>query len=76
MYYMIQCSSLFICHDYVEHLKVPISLLPYDLTMSTPTNVPAVTSLACTYCRIFQPCPLNCHDKTLIFKSNIGEVSD
>ena len=42
----------FISHEYVKHLKFPISLLPYDLTVSTPTNVPVTTSLACTNCHI------------------------
>ena len=42
----------FISHECVKHLKLPVSLLPYDLTMSTPTNVPVTTSFACTNCHI------------------------
>jgi len=95
----------FISHEYVKHLKLPISLLPYDLIVSTPTNVPITTSFGCTNCHICignrnfsvnlicLPLPhldiilgmdwlysnrvlLNCHDKTLIFESHIGEVFD
>jgi len=42
----------FISHECVKHLKLPISLLPYDLTVSTPTNVLVTTSLACANCHI------------------------
>jgi len=42
----------FISHECVKHLKLFVSLLPYDLTVSTPTNVPVTTSLACTNCHI------------------------
>jgi len=90
-------------HMCVKHLKLPVSLLPYDLTVSTPTNVPVTTSLTCTNCHISignrkfsinliclplshlnivlgmdwlssNHVLLNCHDKTLIFESHIGEV--
>jgi len=95
----------FISHDCVKHLKLPTSLLPYDLIVSALTNVPVITSLACTNCRISignryffvnliclplshlaivlgmdwlfsNHVLLNYYDKTLIFKSNTGEVLD
>jgi len=95
----------FITHECVKHLKLPVSLLPYDLSVSTPTNVSVTTSLACTNCHICienrkffvnliclplshldivlgmdwlssNHVLLNCHDKTLIFESHIGEVYD
>lgn len=88
----------FISHDGVKHIKLPIFLLPYDLIVSTLTNV-------LTNCRIFiinrsfyvnliclplshldidllmdwlyfNHVLLSCHDKTLIFKSNSGEISN
>jgi len=103
--YDLGATHSFISHECVKHLKLPISLLPYDLTMSTPTNVPVTTSLACTNCHICignkifsvnlislplshldivlgmdslssNHVLLNCHDKTLIFESHIGEVFD
>jgi len=93
----------FLSHECFKHLKLPIALLPYDLTMSILTNVLVTTSLTCTNCHICisnrnfsiniiclplshldivfgmdwlssNHILLNCHDKTLIFESHIGEI--
>jgi len=40
----------FISHNCVKCLKLPIFLLPYNLSMSSPINVSVITSLACTNC--------------------------
>jgi len=45
-------SHSFISNECIKHLKLPISLLPHDLIVSTPTNVPVTTSLTCTNCHI------------------------
>jgi len=42
----------FISHECVKHVKLHVSLLPYDLILSTPTNVSVTTSLTCTNCHI------------------------
>ena len=40
-------SHSFISHDCVTVLRLPISELPYDLLVSTPTNKPVKTSQIC-----------------------------
>lgn len=42
----------FISFDCAQQLNLPISLLPFDLIVSTPTNNPVTTSLACLDCQI------------------------
>jgi len=103
--YDLGATHSFISHECVKHLKLLVSLLPCDLNVSTPTNVPVTTSLTCKNCHISignrkfsinliclplshldivlvmdwlssNHVLLNCHDKTFIFESHIGETFD
>jgi len=50
--YDLGATHSFISHECVKHLKLLVSLLPYDLIVSTPTNVSVTTSLTCKNCHI------------------------
>ena len=53
-------SHSFISHNYMTILWLPISELPYDLLVSTPTNKPVKTS------QIYMNVPLQIEGRTFV----------